>query len=133
MILLCWKIGPSVATGCTTVVKLDEHTPLTGLYAAKLMQEAGFPPVRFFFNLIIILLVEYSFFLFQGVVNILAGDGPHCGASIVKHPDVHKIAFTGSTQVGKIIGIEAAKMVKRTTLELGGKSPNIVFADCDRM
>lgn len=66
-------------------------------------------------------------------MNIIAGDGPHCGASIVKHPDVHKIAFTGSTQVGKLIGIEAAKMVKRTTLELGGKSPNIVFADCDRM
>ncbi|CAF2364132.1 unnamed protein product [Rotaria sp. Silwood2] len=110
MILLCWKIGPSVVTGCTTVIKLDEHTPLTGLYTAKLIQEAGFPP---------------------GVINILAGDGPHCGASIVKHPDVNKIAFTGSTQVGKIIGTEAAKMVKRTTLELGGKSPNIVFADCD--
>jgi len=110
MILLCWKLGPSVATGCTTVIKLDEHTPLTGLYTAKLIQEAGFPP---------------------GVVNIIAGDGPHCGASIVKHPDVHKVAFTGSTQVGKIIGVEAAKHVKRTTLELGGKSPNIVFADCD--
>ncbi len=67
------------------------------------------------------------------MVNILSGDGPHCGASLVKHPDVHKIAFTGSTQVGKIIGAEAAKLVKRTTLELGGKSPNIVFADCDRM
>ena len=68
----------------------------------------------------------------QGVINIVAGDGPHCGASLVKHPDVHKIAFTGSTQVGKIIGVECAKQVKRTTLELGGKSPNIVFADCDR-
>ncbi|CAF5189497.1 unnamed protein product, partial [Rotaria magnacalcarata] len=112
MILLCWKIGPSVVTGCTTVVKLDEHTPLTGLYTAKLIQEAGFPP---------------------GVINILAGDGPNCGGSIVKHPDVQKIAFTGSTHVGKIIGAEAAKLVKRTTLELGGKSPNIVFADCDRM
>ena len=67
------------------------------------------------------------------MVNILSGDGPHCGASLVKHPDVHKIAFTGSTQVGKIIGAEAAKLVKRTTLELGGKSPNIVFADADRM
>ncbi|CAF3608700.1 unnamed protein product [Adineta steineri] len=110
MILLCWKIGPSVATGCTTVIKLDEHTPLTGLYTAKLIEEAGFPP---------------------GVVNIISGDGPHCGASLVKHPDVHKISFTGSTQVGKLIGIEAAKLVKRTTLELGGKSPNIVFADCD--
>lgn len=110
MILLMWKIGPSVATGCTTVIKLDEHTPLTGLYTAKLIQEAGFPP---------------------GVINILAGDGPHCGGSIVRHPDVDKIAFTGSTQIGKIIGAEAAKTVKRTTLELGGKSPNIVFADCD--
>jgi len=110
MILLTWKIGPSVATGCTTVVKLDEHTPLTGLYAAKLIEEAGFPP---------------------GVINILSGDGPNCGGSIVKHPDVHKIAFTGSTHVGKLIGAEAAQMVKRTTLELGGKSPNIVFADCD--
>ncbi|UJR25369.1 hypothetical protein I4U23_006719 [Adineta vaga] len=103
MILLCWKIGPSVAAGCTTVIKLDEHTPLTGLYTAKLIEEAGFPPVY----------------------------GPHCGASLVKHPDVNKIAFTGSTQVGKIIGAETAKMVKRTTLELGGKSPNLVFADCD--
>jgi aldehyde dehydrogenase (NAD+) len=110
LILLCWKIGPSVAAGCTTIIKLDEHTPLTGLYAAKLIKEAGFPP---------------------GVINILSGDGPHCGAALVKHPDVHKIAFTGSTQVGKIIGAEAAKLVKRTTLELGGKSPNIVFADCD--
>ncbi|CAF0970983.1 unnamed protein product [Rotaria sordida] len=110
LILLCWKIGPSVATGCTTVIKLDEHTPLTGLYTAKLIAEAGFPP---------------------GVINILSGDGPHCGGSIVRHPDVAKVAFTGSTQVGKIIGAEAAKMVKRTTLELGGKSPNIVFADCD--
>jgi len=110
MILLCWKIGPSVAAGCTTVVKLDEHTPLTGLYTAKLIQEAGFPP---------------------GVINIIAGDGPNCGGALVKHPDVHKIAFTGSTQVGKIIGAEAAKAIKRTTLELGGKSPNIVFADSD--
>lgn len=110
VILLVWKIGPSVATGCTTVIKLDEHTPLTGLYIAKLIQEAGFPP---------------------GVINILSGDGPHCGGSIVRHPHVDKIAFTGSTQVGKIIGAEAAKMVKRTTLELGGKSPNIVMADCD--
>jgi acyl-CoA reductase-like NAD-dependent aldehyde dehydrogenase len=67
------------------------------------------------------------------VINILAGDGPNCGGAIVQHPDVDKIAFTGSTQVGKIIGAEAAKLVKRTTLELGGKSPNIVFADCDRM
>lgn len=64
-------------------------------------------------------------------MNILPGDGPHCGGSIVRHPDVHKVAFTGSTQVGKIIGVEAAKMVKRTTLELGGKSPNIVMSDCD--
>ncbi|CAF0930594.1 unnamed protein product [Adineta ricciae] len=110
MILLCWKIGPSVATGCTSIIKLDEHTPLTGLYTAKLIEEAGFPP---------------------GVINIVSGDGPHCGASLVKHPDVHKIAFTGSTQVGKIIGVECAKQVKRATLELGGKSPNIVFADCD--
>jgi aldehyde dehydrogenase (NAD+) len=110
IVLLSWKIGPSVVTGCTTVIKLDEHTPLTGLYTAKLIQEAGFPP---------------------GVINIIAGDGPHCGASIVRHPDVHKIAFTGSTHVGKLIGMEAAKMVKRTTLELGGKSPNIIFADCD--
>ena len=70
--------------------------------------------------------------MFQGVINILSGDGPHCGGSIVRHPDVNKIAFTGSTQVGKIIGAEAAKLVKRTTLELGGKSPNLVFADCDR-
>jgi acyl-CoA reductase-like NAD-dependent aldehyde dehydrogenase len=130
LILLCWKIGPSVVTGCTTVVKLDEHTPLTGLYAAKLIQEAGFPPVSISFYLKFFVVNN---FFFKGVVNIIAGDGPHCGASIVRHPDVHKIAFTGSTHVGKIIGMEAAKMVKRTTLELGGKSPNIIFADCDRM
>lgn len=110
MILLCWKIGPAIVAGCTTVIKLDEHTPLTGLYTAKLIQEAGFPP---------------------GVINIVSGDGPHCGAALVKHPDVEKVAFTGSTQVGKIIGVEAAKQVKRVTLELGGKSPNIVFADAD--
>jgi len=84
-----------------------------------------------------LILIEIFFLIndlfLKGVINIVSGDGPHCGAAIVKHPDVSKIAFTGSTQVGKIIGQEAAKMVKRTTLELGGKSPNIVFADCDRM
>ena len=129
MILLCWKIGPAIAAGCTTIIKLDEHTPLTGLYTAKLIQEAGFPPV----DSLIEMLKNYPMACFvQGVINIVSGDGPHCGAALVKHPDVEKVAFTGSTQVGKIIGVEAAKQVKRVTLELGGKSPNIVFADADR-
>ena len=89
-------------------LKLAEQTPLTGLHLALLIKEAGFPP---------------------GVVNILAGYGPTAGAALVAHPDVDKVAFTGSTEVGRIIQREAAGTLKNVTLELGGKSPAIVFAD----
>jgi aldehyde dehydrogenase (NAD+) len=89
-------------------MKLAEQTPLSGLHMCKLVQEAGFPP---------------------GVINVLTGYGPTCGAHIVAHPDVNKIAFTGSTDIGRIISETAAKTFKRVTLELGGKSPNIVLGD----
>ncbi len=108
LLMLAWKWGPALATGCTIVMKLAEQTPLSGLYMCKLVQEAGFPP---------------------GVINVLTGFGPSCGAHIVAHPDVNKIAFTGSTEVGRIISETAAKTFKRVTLELGGKSPNIVLGD----
>ena len=91
-------------------MKLAEQTPLTGLYIAELIREAGFPP---------------------GVVNIIPGYGPTAGAAIAEHPRVDKVAFTGSTEVGKIIQRSAADNVKRVTLELGGKSPTIVLADAD--
>ena len=91
-------------------MKLAEQTPLTGLYIAELIKEAGFPP---------------------GVVNIIPGFGPTAGAAIAEHPRVDKVAFTGSTEVGKIIQRSAADNVKRVTLELGGKSPTIVLADAD--
>lgn len=108
LLMQAWKLGPALATGCTVVMKVAEQTPLTALYVARLIQEAGFPP---------------------GVVNILSGFGPTAGAAIVSHPGVDKVAFTGSTEVGKIIASEAGKQVKRITLELGGKSPNIVCHD----
>ena len=96
--------------GNCVVMKLAEQTPLTGLYIAELIREAGFPP---------------------GVVNIIPGFGPTAGAAIAEHPRVDKVAFTGSTEVGKIIQRSAADNVKRVTLELGGKSPTIVLADAD--
>jgi len=108
LLMLAWKWGPALATGCTVVMKLAEQTPLSGLYMCKLVQEAGFPP---------------------GVINVLAGFGPTAGAAIVNHPGVDKIAFTGSTEVGRIISETAAKTFKRVTLELGGKSPNIILGD----
>ena len=89
-------------------MKLSEQTPLTGLYVAALTKEAGFP---------------------DGVINILPGYGPTAGAAIVKHPDVHKVAFTGSTEVGRLIQQQAAENLKKVTLELGGKSPAIVLKD----
>ena len=89
-------------------MKLAEQTPLSGLYVCKLVQEAGFPP---------------------GVINVLTGYGPTAGAPIVSHPDVNKIAFTGSTEVGALISATAARTFKRVTLELGGKSPNIILGD----
>lgn len=103
-----WKLGPALATGCTVVMKVAEQTPLTALHVAKLVEEAGFPP---------------------GVVNVLTGFGPTAGGPIVSHPGIDKVAFTGSTEVGKIISSEAGKQIKRITLELGGKSPNIIGAD----
>src|SRR6476620_3569912 len=106
-----WKLGPALATGNTVVLKPAEQTPLTALRVGELLLEAGFP---------------------EGVVNILPGYGPTAGAAIARHMDVDKIAFTGSTAVGHLIMRAAADTnLKRVTLELGGKSPNIVLADAD--
>ncbi len=109
LLLASWKIGPALACGNTVVLKPAEQTPLTTLRFGELVVEAGFP---------------------GGVVNILTG-GPETGKAIVAHPDIDKIAFTGSTAVGKEIMRGAADTLKRVTLELGGKSPNIVFADAE--
>src|SRR6201998_4373342 len=106
-----WKLGPALAAGCTVVMKPAEQPPLTALRVGELIVEAGFP---------------------EGVVNVLPGYGPTAGAAIARHMDVDKVAFTGSTEVGHLIMRAAAETnLKRVTLELGGKSPNIVFADAD--
>ncbi len=110
LLLASWKIAPALACGNTVVIKPAEQTSLTLLRVGQLMMEADLPP---------------------GVVNIVTGLGPTVGAAIVKHPGVDKVAFTGSTLVGKEIMRNAADTIKRVTLELGGKSPNIVFADSD--
>ncbi|GHH99202.1 aldehyde dehydrogenase family protein [Neobacillus kokaensis] len=110
LMIASWKVAPALATGCTVVLKPAEQTPLTALYLGKLIQEVGFP---------------------EGVINIVPGFGETAGASLVKHPDVNKIAFTGSTEVGKLIMREAANTMKRVSLELGGKSPNIILPDAD--
>lgn len=111
LLMWSWKIGPAVAAGNTVVLKTAEQTPLSGLYAAKLIKEAGFPP---------------------GVINIISGFGRVAGAAISSHMDIDKVAFTGSTLVGRTILQAAAKSnLKKVTLELGGKSPNIVFDDAD--
>ena len=111
LLMQAWKLGPALAAGCTVVMKPAEQTPLTALRVGELIVEAGFPP---------------------GVVNLLPGYGPTAGAAIARHMDVDKVAFTGSTEVGKLIMQAAgASNLKRVTLELGGKSPNIVFADAD--
>ncbi|WP_165252354.1 aldehyde dehydrogenase family protein [Paludisphaera soli] len=110
MLMVAWKWGPALAAGCTIVMKPAEQTPLTALRMGELAMEAGFP---------------------AGVINLVNGFGPSAGAPLVAHKGVDKIAFTGSTEVGKIIMSDAAKTLKRVTLELGGKSPNIVFADAD--
>jgi aldehyde dehydrogenase (NAD+) len=109
LLLTSWKLGPALATGNTVVLKPAEQTPLSALRLGQLLAEAGFPP---------------------GVVNIVTG-GPATGQALVRHEAVDKIAFTGSTSVGKEIMRGAADTLKRVTLELGGKSPNIVFADSD--
>jgi aldehyde dehydrogenase (NAD+) len=111
MLMLAWKLAPALATGNTVVMKPAEQTPLSALRIGELIVEAGFP---------------------EGVVNLLPGFGPTAGAAIANHMDVDKVAFTGSTEVGHLIMEAAAKSnLKRVTLELGGKSPNIVFADTD--
>jgi len=111
LLMQAWKLAPALAAGNTVVLKTAEQTPLSALRVGELILEAGFPP---------------------GVVNILSGYGPTAGGAIARHLDIDKVAFTGSTEVGKLIMEAAAKSnLKRVTLELGGKSPNIVFADAD--
>jgi betaine-aldehyde dehydrogenase len=110
LLMAAWKLAPALAAGCTCVLKPAEQTPLTALEFAAFLTDAGVPP---------------------GVVNIITGFGESAGAPLVKHPDVNKVAFTGSASVGKAIVKMAADTVKRVTLELGGKSPNIFFADAD--
>ncbi|HXY39109.1 MAG TPA: aldehyde dehydrogenase family protein [Vicinamibacteria bacterium] len=105
-----WKFAPALAAGCTVVLKPASETPLTALLMAEVMEAAGFP---------------------AGAFNVVTGDGRTAGAALVRHPGVDKIAFTGSTAVGQGIMREAAATPKRVTLELGGKSPNVVFADAD--
>src|SRR3954466_10410485 len=109
LLMAAWKLGPALAAGCTVVLKPAEQTPLTALRLGELALEVGFPP---------------------GVLNVLTGDG-ETGAALVDHPDVDKIAFTGSTAVGREIGAKAGRALKRVTLELGGKSPNIILPDAD--
>ena len=108
--IAAWKLGPALAAGNTVVLKPAELTPLTALEFEKIAVEAGVP---------------------EGVVNVVAGPGSVCGQRLVEHPDVAKIAFTGSTEVGRRIAAGAAETIKRVTLELGGKSANVVFADAD--
>lgn len=110
LLVAIWKLGPALAAGCTVVLKPAEQTPLTALMLGELILEAGFPP---------------------GVVNIVTGDGVGAGAPLVRHPLIHKVSFTGSTEVGKLIGKAAVDNMTRCTLELGGKSPVIVLDDCD--
>ena len=109
LLMAAWKLGPALAAGCTVVLKPAEQTPLSALRLGELALEVGFPP---------------------GVVNVLTGDGS-TGGALVDHPGVDKIAFTGSTAVGREIGAKAGRALKRVTLELGGKSPNIILPDAD--
>src|SRR5580693_8636170 len=110
LLMAAWKLGPALATGNTVVLKPAEQTPLTALRLGELIQEAGIP---------------------DGVVNIVPGYGETAGAALAAHPDVDKVAFTGSTEVGKLILQAAAGNLKKVSLELGGKSPNIIFDDAD--
>ena len=109
-LMTTWKLAPALAAGCTIVLKPDPQTPLTALRLAELAVEVGFPP---------------------GVVNVVPGDGPTTGSYLVQHPGVDKVAFTGSTKTGGEIMRLCSDPIKRLTLELGGKSPNLLFADAD--
>src|SRR5436305_5635140 len=110
LLMAAWKLGPALAAGNCVVLKPAEQTPLSALRLGELIQEVGFPP---------------------GVVNIVTGFGETAGAALAAHPDVDKVAFTGSTEVGKLIVQASAGNLKRVSLELGGKSPNIIFRDAD--
>jgi phenylacetaldehyde dehydrogenase len=110
LLMAAWKLGPALATGNTVILKPAEQTPLSAIRLGELIQEAGIP---------------------DGVVNIVPGYGETAGAALSAHPDVDKVAFTGSTEVGKLILQAAAGNLKKVSLELGGKSPNVVFADVD--
>lgn len=110
LLMACLKIAPALAAGCTLVLKPAEQTPLTALRLADLVAEAGFP---------------------AGVVNIITGNGHTAGDRMVKHPDVDKVAFTGSTEIGKLINRNATDTLKHVTLELGGKSPVVIMPDVD--
>ncbi|MGI8715754.1 MAG: aldehyde dehydrogenase [Solirubrobacteraceae bacterium] len=110
VLLMTWKLAPALAAGCTFVVKPAEQAPASTLEFARLVDEAGFPP---------------------GVFNVVTGFGPDCGAPLAEHPGVDKVAFTGSTAVGSSVMAGAASHVAHVSLELGGKSPNVVFADAD--
>ena len=104
------KVAPALAAGCTIVLKPSEYSPLSSIMLAEVIDEAGCPP---------------------GVFNLINGDGPGVGQAITNHPDIHMISFTGSTRAGKAITKGAADTIKRVTLELGGKSPNLLFADAN--
>jgi betaine-aldehyde dehydrogenase len=110
LLMAAWKLAPALAAGNTIVLKPAEQTPVNAMELGKLIQEAGFP---------------------DGVVNIVPGYGETAGASLASHPGIDKIAFTGSTEVGKIVAREAAQNLTKVSLELGGKAPNIIFADAD--
>lgn len=110
LLLACWKLGPALATGCTMVLKPADETPMSALWLARLVEEAGYP---------------------AGVFNVVTGVGAEAGAALAASPDVDKLTFTGSTEVGKLIGKAAMDSMTRVTLELGGKSPTIVLADAD--
>ena len=110
LMLLTWKLAPALAAGCTVVIKPSDHTPVSTIALARLVDEAGFPP---------------------GVVNVVTGWGPETGKALSSHPGVDRVAFTGSTEVGRLIAHAAADNLTRSSLELGGKSAQLVFADAD--
>ena len=104
------KVIPALATGCTCVLKPSEHTPVSAMIYAEIIHEAGYP---------------------AGVFNLVNGDGANVGSALSRHPDIQMMSFTGSTRAGTAVARDAAETIKRVTLELGGKSPNLVFADCN--